>query len=178
MFFQTPRLTIRAFLPSDLEPFVAYRSLPEVAVLQTWEDYSLERGQQLLERLQTSTPFTPNTPYQYAVALEGKMIGDLYCKLDEAGQQAEIGMTFDPTYWGKGYASEAVRGLLRHLFTEIGLHRVCALTDPRNHPTQKLLERVGMRLEGHFVKSLWFKGEWVDDLHYAILREEWFLQNP
>lgn len=178
MFFQTPRLTIRAFQPSDLEPFVAYRNLPEVALLQTWENYTLENGQNLLARLETSTPFTPNMPYQYAVALEGTIIGDLYCKPDAAGQQAEIGMSFDPKFQRQGYASEAVRGMLRHLFTQIGLHRVFALTDPRNHATIKLLERVGMRLEGHFVKSLWFKGEWVDDLSFAILREEWLAQNP
>ncbi|MBK1987692.1 GNAT family N-acetyltransferase [Sphaerospermopsis aphanizomenoides BCCUSP55] len=35
------------------------------------------------------------------------------------------------------------------------------------------MERLGMRREGHFVKSLWFKGEWVDELWFAILREEW-----
>ena len=45
--------------------------------------------------------------------------------------------------------------------------------DPRNEPSVALLERVGMRKEAHFRKSLWFKGEWVDDMVLAILKSEW-----
>jgi RimJ/RimL family protein N-acetyltransferase len=169
---QTPRLTIRRFQPSDLEPFVAYRNLPEVARWQTWTDYPLERGKQLLAELETRESFTPDKPFQLAVQLENTLIGDLYCKLDSAGQQAEIGFSFAPAFQGKGYASEAVRGLLGHLFTVVGLHRVFAITDPHNTASRKLLERVGMRLEGHMKESLWFKGEWADDLFFAILHRE------
>jgi RimJ/RimL family protein N-acetyltransferase len=35
------------------------------------------------------------------------------------------------------------------------------------------MERVGMRREGHFLQSMWFKGRWSDDCLYAILRDEW-----
>ena len=35
------------------------------------------------------------------------------------------------------------------------------------------MERVGLRREAHFRESLWFKGEWVDDVIYAMLRREW-----
>jgi RimJ/RimL family protein N-acetyltransferase len=175
---QTPRLTIRCFQPTDLEPFVAYRNLPEVARWQTWTDYSLERGAQFLQELQTLEPFTPDTHYQLAVQLENTLIGDLYCKLDGAGQQAEIGFSFAPTFQGQGYASEAVRGLLGHLFEVVGLHRVYAITDPRNTASRRLLERVGMRLEGQMKESLWFKGEWADDFYFAILASEWSGSRP
>ena len=36
-----------------------------------------------------------------------------------------------------------------------------------------LLRRVGMRQEAHFRESLWFKGEWADDVVFAILQSEW-----
>jgi aminoglycoside 6'-N-acetyltransferase len=36
-----------------------------------------------------------------------------------------------------------------------------------------LLERLGMRREGHLRQSTWAKGEWADDLVYALLRDEW-----
>jgi RimJ/RimL family protein N-acetyltransferase len=178
LLIQTPRLTIRRFQPADLEPFVAYRNLPEVARWQTWTEYSLERGRQFLAELETATPFTPDTHYQLAVQLENTLIGDLYCKLDGAGQQAEIGFSFAPAFQGQGYASEAVCGLLGHLFGVVGLHRVYAITDPRNTASRKLLERVGMRLEGHFKQSLWFKGEWADDLYFALLEHEWVQSKP
>ncbi|WP_336702316.1 GNAT family protein [Chryseobacterium indologenes] len=35
------------------------------------------------------------------------------------------------------------------------------------------MERIGLRKEGHFVKSLFWKNKWVDDIIYAVLREEW-----
>jgi RimJ/RimL family protein N-acetyltransferase len=52
-------------------------------------------------------------------------------------------------------------------------HRVFASVDPRNAPSMKLLERVGMRKEAHFVRGLWFRNEWVDDVVFAILSDEW-----
>jgi RimJ/RimL family protein N-acetyltransferase len=170
---QTPRLSIGQLEPDDLLPFVAYRNLPEVARWQTWTDYPLERGQAFFAELETVVPFAPNTPYNLAVRLENRLIGDLYCKLDDAGQQAEIGFSFAPDFQGQGYATEALHGLLGHLFGGLGLHRVYAITDPRNRSSIKLLKRVGMRLEGHFQQSLWFKGEWADDLYFAVLRHEY-----
>jgi RimJ/RimL family protein N-acetyltransferase len=171
--FQTPRLSIGKLEPHDLMQFVTYRNLPEVARWQTWTDYPLERGQAFFAELETIVPFTPNTPYNLAVRLENRLIGDLYCKLDSAGQQAEIGFSFAPAFQGQGYATEALRGLHGHLFRVLGLHRVYAITDPRNKASVRLLERVGMRLEGRMKQSLWFKGEWADDLYFAILQAEW-----
>jgi RimJ/RimL family protein N-acetyltransferase len=63
--------------------------------------------------------------------------------------------------------------LLRFLFEQLGKHRVTASCDPRNSPSVKVLEAVGMRREGHLVESTWSKGEWTDDLLFAILRREW-----
>jgi RimJ/RimL family protein N-acetyltransferase len=36
-----------------------------------------------------------------------------------------------------------------------------------------VLERVGMGREGHLLESTWSKGEWTNDLLYAVLRREW-----
>lgn len=85
----------------------------------------------------------------------------------------EIGFTIAPEHQGHGYAREAVSSLLRYLFEQLGKHRVTAACDPRNTPSVKVLEAVGMRREGHMVESTWAKGEWSDDLLFAILRREW-----
>ncbi|WP_262697016.1 GNAT family N-acetyltransferase [Chryseobacterium nakagawai] len=52
-------------------------------------------------------------------------------------------------------------------------HRISASIDPDNTDSLKLMERIGLRKEGHFVKSLFWKNNWVDDVIYAVLREEW-----
>jgi RimJ/RimL family protein N-acetyltransferase len=74
---------------------------------------------------------------------------------------------------GHGYGTEAVRLLLTYLFTERGKHRITAYCDPRNTTSVALLERLGMRREGHLRESTWAKGEWTDDLVYALLHAEW-----
>ena len=88
-------------------------------------------------------------------------------------RQAEIGFTLSRAYQGQGYATEAVSRLLDYAFGEMGLHRVVAITDQRNEPSFGLLERLGMRREGSFVRNAWFKGEWASEYLYAVLGEEW-----
>lgn len=91
-----------------------------------------------------------------------------------AGTQAEIGWALDPAHQGHGYATEAVRELLRLCFDDLGLRRVVALCFAANEPSWRLMERVGMRRETHTVReSLHRSGEWMDGLGYAILAEEW-----
>ena len=57
-----------------------------------------------------------------------------------------------------------------YLFLDLKLHRVKADTDPQNIRASMLLQRLGFRREGHFVKSLSFKGRWADEYFYAMLR--------
>jgi RimJ/RimL family protein N-acetyltransferase len=63
--------------------------------------------------------------------------------------------------------------LLAYVFDQLGKHRVIAITDARNAPAARVLERVGMRREGHFIKNVWFKGRWGDEYLYALLEQEW-----
>jgi aminoglycoside 6'-N-acetyltransferase len=69
--------------------------------------------------------------------------------------------------------TEAARAVLDVAFGRLGLHRVRAVLDPRNHPSAALCTRLGMREEARFVEDLWFKGAWGDTGIYAILDREW-----
>ena len=104
----------------------------------------------------------------------GQLIGDCAAipHADDP-RQCEIGFTIAPKYQGHGYGTEAVRLLLGYLFTARGKHRITACCDPRNTASAALLERLGMRREGHLRQSTWAKGEWTDDLVYALLHDEW-----
>ena len=85
----------------------------------------------------------------------------------------EIGFTVAPDAQGKGVGTDAVTGLLDYLFGPLGKHRAFASADPRNERSLRLLQRLGLRQEAHFVKSICFKGEWADDVVFAILASEW-----
>jgi RimJ/RimL family protein N-acetyltransferase len=58
-------------------------------------------------------------------------------------------------------------------FTRLGLHRVIARVDARNLPSLRLCERLGMRREAVLRENEWFKGEWTDEVDYALLASEW-----
>ena len=171
------RLVLRRFQPDDLDAFVAYRSDPEIARYQSWEaPYPPSQARQFLQELATIHPDTPGEWFQFAVALRttDQLIGDCAAHVPaDDPRQAEIGFTLAPEHHGHGYATEAVRRLLHYLLIERGKHRVSATCDDRNTRSAALLERVGMRREGHLLQSTWSKGEWTNDLLYAVLHHEW-----
>jgi RimJ/RimL family protein N-acetyltransferase len=85
----------------------------------------------------------------------------------------EIGFTIASEHQGHGYATEAVGLLVGDLFAGRGKHRIAASCDVRNAASAAVLERLGMRREGHLRESAWAKGEWTDDLLYGLLHDEW-----
>ncbi len=173
MLVRTERLILRRFTPADAEAFAAYRSDPDVARYQSWDaPVPLTEAVKKVEQFAQGDPTEPGW-FQYAVDLDGVLIGDLGLNLDENLMQADLGFTLAPAYQGRGYATEAVRGLLDHLFIEPKLHRVSAECDARNTASARLLERVGFKQEGLRLSNSWFKGEWTDDLLFGLLRTDY-----
>ena len=69
--------------------------------------------------------------------------------------------------------TEAARSLIDAGFTTLGLHRIWATTDPQNVRSIAVLERLGMRREGHLRAHRWCKQGWRDSALYAVLEQEW-----
>jgi RimJ/RimL family protein N-acetyltransferase len=175
------RLVLRRLQPGDVAELVRYRSDPQVARFQGWEaPYPPADAERLVDAMLARHPDTPGEWFQYAVELRSAqgIIGDCGV-LTDAGEprRAEIGFTIAAAHQGRGYATEAVRTLLGYLFGSLGKHRVSAECDARNLASARVLEKAGMRLEGHLRESTWAKGEWTDDLLYAILHREWAAQS-
>ena len=63
--------------------------------------------------------------------------------------------------------------MLRLGFEHYRLHRIIGRIDARNTPSARVLERLGMRREAHFVRNEFIKGEWTDEVVYAMLEDEW-----
>lgn len=172
---KTERLLIRLLESKDAETFFRYRTLPEVYKYQSWVPESLESIRDFAISNSTAPSFQPGTWTQLALVKEvdDVLVGDLAICLKDDGAQAEIGFSIMPEYQGKGYALEAVKCLLTHLFYNVGLHRIFASVDPDNNRSIQLLNKLGFRLEARFLKSYLMRGTWYDDCIYGLLEEEW-----
>jgi RimJ/RimL family protein N-acetyltransferase len=170
------RLRINDLIPPDAPALFNYRSHAEVARFQSWIPASVDDARAFIVR-NAATPFDRNNSwYQLAVrsAVTNELLGDLGVHfVADDGRQVEIGFTIAPAHQRQGLGTLAVTTLLDHLFTVLNKHRVFASLDPRNKASEALLRRVGMRKEAHFRQSLLWKGNWVDDVVFGLLRSEW-----
>ena len=172
----TGRLRINDLTPHDAPALFNYHSDPEVARFQSWLPDSVSDTLAFIVR-NASTPFNQSDSwYQLAVrsAVTDALLGDIGLHfLAHADHQVEIGFTIAPAHQRQGVGTLAVVALLDYLFTVLKKHRVFASVDPRNEASIALLRNTGMRQEAHFRQSLFWKGEWVDDMVFGLLRSEW-----
>ena len=175
---RTERLSLRPATPDDVDATWPHRGHPDANRWITRAPLSLEQ-----HRREFGTE--ESLAKTILIELDGEVIGDLMCSIEDAwaqaevreravGVQAELGWVLHPDHAGRGYATEAVRELMRICFEDLGLRRVIALCFADNVSSWRLMERLGMRREQHTIReSLHRSGEWLDGLGYAMLAEEW-----
>ncbi|WP_043499245.1 GNAT family N-acetyltransferase [Georgenia sp. SUBG003] len=175
---RTARLLIRPATPADAETTWRHRRLESV---NRW----LTRAPDTLADYRTQFSEPAALAKTLVLEHEGEVIGDLMVAVEDAwaqaevtdqarGVQAELGWALHPDHAGQGYATEAVRELIRLCFEDLGLRRVTANCFADNEPSWRLMERVGMRRELHTVReSLHRSKGWLDGMGYALLADEW-----
>lgn len=181
------RVLVRRLALEDLPAFVAYRRDPSVARHQSWTpDYDLAMARELLDSQDAAGEGdrpdgalalpVPGSWRQLAIAdlATGAMLGD--CALHtlvDAPATFELGITLAVPSQGRGYGTEALHLVIGALFHQVGAHRVVAHADDDNLDVHRLLEGLGMRLEGRFVDADWFKERWATLRLYAVLARDW-----
>lgn len=173
MKMETERLIIRRFSSEDWRDLYEYLSQEDVVKFEPYEVFTEEASKQEAVRRSKSEDF-------WAVCLKdtGKLIGNIYLAKQDFGTW-ELGYVFNANYHGNGYATEAAKALVDDIFKSKNARRLIAMCSPLNSPSWKLLERLGMRREGHLLKNIYFKKDadgnpiWLDTYEYAILAPEW-----
>ena len=88
-------------------------------------------------------------------------------------KRVDVGWLILPEMQGKGYMTEAGRALLRHLFDDLGVHKVEALIRKDNKPSAALARRLGFRLEGGPIRDRWkVGGKWHSPILYGLIAGE------
>lgn len=175
--FESERLIIRRFCKEDWKDLFEYLSVEAVVKYEPYGVFTEEACMKEAVNRSENEAF-------WAVCLKenNKLIGNLYFNRREpkAFMTWEIGYVFNPLYYGKGYATEACRVIMKYAFEEEGAHRIMARCNPENSASWRLMERLSMRREGYFRKIAFFKSTpegkpiWHDAYEYSILEEEFF----
>jgi len=113
--------------------------------------------------------------YGFGIFVEGRLAGEVTLSSVQRGpfQNAFIGYWVDRALAGNSLAPESVLLLLRFAFEELGLHRLEIAIVPRNRPSRRVVEKLGLREEGVALRYLEIDCRWEDHVRYAITAEEW-----
>ena len=174
---RTERLLLRRFAQGDFDDFFSYVSRPDVARYTSFEPRTREEAQTELAKRLADPPMDEPGQFISRALTSGpghRIMGEVMLfQRDVKARQGEIGYMLHPDFYGRGFALEAARVMLGQGFEALGWHRIYARLSDANTPSVRLLEKLGMRREAHFREHEIFKGEWDNQLIYAMLEDEW-----
>ncbi|BBH24734.1 SPBc2 prophage-derived uncharacterized N-acetyltransferase YokL [Paenibacillus baekrokdamisoli] len=133
-----------------------------------------EEGTKLWAEHQSSkTPDGDN--YMFAIeTLDGELVGGINAhSCDSRNGTFKYGIGIFREHWRKGYASEAVKLLLRYYFEELRYHKVTANIYAFNDSSIAIHESLGFKQEGRLRKMIFTNGKHFDELIYGLLNSEY-----
>jgi len=172
----TDRLLLREFVTADWPAVLAYQRDPRYLRYYEWADRTPGDVQRFVQMFLDQQEQQPRRKYQLAVVLKGtgQLIGN--CGIRQAAvtsHEADIGYEVSPDHWGHGYATEAARAIVQFGFAELNVHRIWSWCIADNVASARVLEKLGLKLEGRLRDKEYFKGRWWDTLVYGMLENEW-----
>ncbi len=173
MQFSTDRLIIREIVEQDWTYIHQYTTLPEVTMHTAWGPNTEADTQGYVQDVIQMQQAKPRTGYEWAMCRkeDDMLIGGAGLHIVQS-TNAELGYVLHPAYQGRGYVTEACNALLQLGFHELGVHRIFAKCRPENVASEKVMQRIGMKLEGRMREHWLYKGTYHDSLLYSILKHE------
>jgi ribosomal-protein-alanine N-acetyltransferase len=165
------KIKLRAWNISDLESLVKYANNWNIAKNLTDKfpfPYSEDDGRSFISYATKNDPV-----HVLAIDLKGEAIGGIgiHPQDDIHRKNAELGYWLAEPFWGQGIVSEAVKQVIYYAFTTFEINRIFARPFGANIASQRVLEKNNFVLEARFEKVLIKNGEYLDELIYAIRRE-------
>jgi RimJ/RimL family protein N-acetyltransferase len=142
----TERLELRRFAAADREPLAGVFGDPAVMRFVGAERRPLD-APQVTAALAVAGQHWEQLGYGPLAVVErasGRLVGEAGLQPLDGGPDVELTYTFAGAAWGRGYATEAARAVLRWAFAGLLLPRVEAVADPGNHASLRVLEKLGM----------------------------------
>lgn len=174
---ETNRLTLRRFMLEDANSMYANwindREVQSNYGEPIYENINLVNN--LLHKWISS--YSNDDFYRWAIILKdsGACIGQIaFCSVDNEHHFADIEYCIGQWYQNKGYASEALTGVIQFAFVHTGLNRLQAFHRSRNVSSSRVLKKAHMKYEGTLRQSFYYSDtdEYDDRVYYGIFRAE------
>jgi len=166
------RVILRRLGPADLSAFQSYRNNEAVGRYQGWSRQSDQQALAFIEEMSKVNLFPTGSWLQLAVAdrKTSELIGDIGICVAADGASAELGFTIAPRFQRQGLGTEALGEAVGLLFEHSSAVKAVCVTDARNIPSVRLLERAGMQRTA--TAEVVFRGEPCVEHTYAVFRHD------
>lgn len=168
---ESDRLILRKVNIKDIEDIFEFTSLPQTSEGLSWNPHSdLTVTRKFVESI--IAKYDKNTPSQWVLVLKenSKVIGIAgFIEVDFQSARGEIAYVLSPDFQNRGYMTEALRAIVHYGFTEMKLHRIQAKCEIDNYGSEKVMQKLGMQLEGVLRGYILRKGKFRDYKIYSIL---------
>lgn len=177
-------LSLRLFTLSDAPTLSAYRNETSVALYQLWPlPFTLAAAEALISESAVLGGPAPGSWVNLAIVYSHKddsenrgcgrmvreVVGDVAVGLSSEGDAADVGFTVRPEFQGRGFATQAARGLIAALQRFSAVRKVGASIDPRNGASLAVLTKLGFRHVRTDRDACTQRGQLVDDAVYELL---------
>ncbi|WP_050615207.1 GNAT family N-acetyltransferase [Bacillus testis] len=168
------RLILRQFAKEDSAALQALANNRKVgAIIGLPYPYTVEMADEWIKSHPSLLASGTEYPLAIIDRICGQMVGTITLRVDKANRMGEIGYWIGASFWGRGYAPEAVRILMNFAFKNLQLNKIWAAVLCRNHASIRVLEKVGMVLEATMKEHRYHNGKYEDLAYYCLFRRKW-----
>jgi len=163
------KIVLRAIEPKDNPLLLELINNPDVEyMVGGWVFPISERNQQEW----TNELKVTKEALRCAIDVAGEAVGFIsLTDIDYKNGTAEVNIKLEgKKYGGKGYATDAIRSVVRFAFDELRLNCIYAHVNEHNMPSRKMVERTGFLEEGILRKRLFKRGKYIDTISYSITK--------
>lgn len=162
---------LRPFIPEDAPSLAKYANNLNVA--RNMSDlfpypYTLQNARDFIAMTRQHQPVRI-----FAIDINGEAVGatGLHPLGDIFRKNAELGYWLGEPFWGQGIMPRVVGQMVEYGFAHFDITRIFARPFGTNLASQRVLEKAGFKLEARFEKTIFKRGEFLDELVYAVRRE-------
>lgn len=173
---ETSRLMLRPLNKDDIDAIFEYCSDPEVSKLTTWQTHQTKQDSMVLVEYALGN-YKRGLSEPYGITLKNnpkKIIGTVgWFWNTKPHKSIEIAYALARPFWGKGLMVEAATALINEALNKNDINRISSRCISENKSSQRVMEKLGMRIEGTLRQSMFVKGKFVDITHLSMTRQDW-----